>query len=620
MFRTRTAAAAARALFAPDGTLLALVADGETLADRIAGLAEITDRAVLDQLAADIAAEGERLYGDGSNLSPEVVADLSALAAGAEAVRTRITEVETAEAELATAAAAAIATLRPQADGDNADGADNADGDNADAANADAGADAVAASAGRSPALPRRTPAPAPLPAMGADAGGNANPAARPQGGAQTTTVALAAESTIVAQGNFEGIDRGEVFTTRDQLVTAFDMRRTAASPRRGAAAAQDENVLVASIRTTVPEDRVLGDDPRVNSRRIVAATDRTNDALVAAGGLCAPIENLYDVDILGSVARPVRDALVGFQADRGGISYRVPPTFQQAAGAVSQWTLEDDAAVGDPDTPDGETPSKPCIEVFCTPTQQAFLYAVPLCMTFHNITARTDPEMTAANVQAGMIAHARFAENLLLAGIANASKTLTSGTLLGATRDLLVAFDHVIAYYRNRHRLEDAVTLRNILPRWVRDLIRADLTRGMAGDLDALAVADAQIDSWFARRGVNVTWHLDGRAATVAGAGEVAMAQQFYSDAADLSAVPGFPDQVENLLFPDGDMLFLDGGQMDLGVVRSADLVSTNSYRQFVETFEGLAPRGLEPLRVVSTVQPRGAVAGTVDTAAIND
>lgn len=413
------------------------------------------------------------------------------------------------------------------------------------------------------------------------------------------------------------GTAAGAEFASFDAFVEAFDGRRQVVQRARSG---NGENVLVASIRNVLPESRQLTDDPARNRQLIRAATDRNDAALVAAGGLCAPIENLYDVDVLGSTARPVRDqALTTFGAPRGGINYRKAPVFQQSDAAVSTWTLAQDASVGDGN---GTDPTKPCLEVWCSPTEQAYIDAIPLCMTFHNVTSRTDPEMTAANVQAGMIAHARYAENRLLTKIADLAKTLTAGKVLGATRDLLVMVDKTIAYYRNRHRLADAVSLRAILPRWVRDLIRADLTRALhTSSLDALAVADAQIDAWFARRNVSITWHLDGRPATSASAGvEVAMASQAYADAADLSVLPGFPDQVEMMLYADGDLLFLDGGSLDLGLVRDSTLNSTNTYKTFVETFEGVAFRGTEALRVVATVQPTGQSAGTADTGALAD
>src|SRR5688500_3487290 len=126
-------------------------------------------------------------------------------------------------------------------------------------------------------------------------------------------------------------------------------------------------------------------------------------------------------------------------------------------------------------------------------------------------MTSRLDPEWADSVLQAQRVAHARFSENDLLTKITTGSKALYTTRLLGATRDILVTLDKVTAYYRNVHRL-GTVALRAILPLWSRNLMRADITRQMVGDgLEALAVVDSVIDEWFARRNVNVTWHLDG-------------------------------------------------------------------------------------------------------------
>jgi hypothetical protein len=66
-------------------------------------------------------------------------------------------------------------------------------------------------------------------------------------------------------------------------------------------------------------------------------------------------------------------------------------------------------------------------------------------------------------------------------------------------------------------------------------------------------------------------------------------------------------------LLYPEGTFQFLDGGRLDLGVVRDNTLDATNDYVTFVETFESVAMRGLECYQVQSTVLPNGGSAGTV-------
>jgi hypothetical protein len=60
---------------------------------------------------------------------------------------------------------------------------------------------------------------------------------------------------------------------------------------------------------------------------------------------------------------------------------------------------------------------------------------------------------------------------------------------------------------------------------------------------------------------------------------------------------------------------LFLDGGTLDLGIIRDSTLVGTNDYKMFVETFEGIAMVGVEALAVTSTINVNGAAAALRDT-----
>lgn len=381
----------------------------------------------------------------------------------------------------------------------------------------------------------------------------------------------------------------------------------------------------VARIEFTYPESRQLSSDvsASVNTRRIQEAT--SPEAITAAGGLCAPLETLYDINVLGVTSRPVRDALSRFQVDRGGIQYRLPMDALAMTDGLGVWTVTDDAAVSNP--PDG-TPEKTCAVIECPGVVNSVVEAIYLCLQYPNFSARFDREWVDATTRAAMVAHARFAENRLLAKLLAGSKLLTGAKVVSAVRDVLVHLDQTIAYYRNRHRLDSMVPLRFIVPRWVLDLFRADIARGLAtaNDLSALGVADATIMSWFRARGVNVTFHLDGNpnvddptdAPDVVDADDIPA--QSYANAAAFSAIPGFIDKIDSVLFAEGDWLFLDGGTLDLGLVRDSSLNRINRYQTFVESWEGAAFNGIESLRLVLEVQPTGSIVGTVDGSALVD
>ncbi|MGL4809214.1 MAG: major capsid protein [Giesbergeria sp.] len=413
--------------------------------------------------------------------------------------------------------------------------------------------------------------------------------------------------TTARVQGNIPGFEAGQAID-RAQLATAMSERfntlnRTSA----------DGRYHVARIQSEFPEARMLTKDSwAVNTERIEAATGQ--EALVAAGGLCAPLETDYAIANVGVTARPIRDALTRFGVERGGITWRAPFDALAMSSGLGVWTLDDDEAVGvveDPDVPD---PSKTCFVVECPGLNEATIYSTYLCLEFPNITTRFDREWTDATNRAADVAHARFAENPLLQRLLAGSKHLTAAKAVSAVRDVLVNLDKTIAYYRSKHRLDSMVPLRMILPAWVKELFRADLTRGFAGDLEALAVADATIQSWFRARGVNITFHLDGLAANNTVTPNVPA--QVYANVTANSAIPGFIDRIDAVLFVEGEWLFLDGGILDLGLVRDSTLNAKNRYRTFMETFEGVAFKGVETLRLNMEVQPTGSTAGTISTA----
>jgi hypothetical protein len=210
-----------------------------------------------------------------------------------------------------------------------------------------------------------------------------------------------------------------------------------------------------------------------------------------------------------------------------------------------------------------------------------------------------------------------------LLTILTNGSKALYTNRLLGAVRDILVTLDKVTAYYRNVHRLSDAPSLRAIMPAWARNLMRADITRQMVGDgLQSLEVTDQVIDGWFRVRNINITWHLDGinSADLTTPTPDVVTANQLYAVAAAQSEVPGFPDDVQIILYREGDWLYLDGGELNLGVVRDSTLNGENRFQTFSEEFSTVTHRGIEPLVIYCAVQPTGQSAATVSTASAAD
>jgi hypothetical protein len=405
----------------------------------------------------------------------------------------------------------------------------------------------------------------------------------------------------------------------RAQLYSAFGTRIKSVMGSKFAGP-RPERYEVATVRADFPEERTLtrADSSLVVMDKIQAAVNtargihaQDNAQALVAAGLCAPLENLYDIEVIGDDDRPVRDALVRFGADRGGIQYRPSIDGVAQTGGIGVWTAANDEA--DPLVP------KVCAEIDCPDLITATVDAIYQCLTFSNMSTRFDPEWMDSIIRSQRVAHARFAENRLLTQLVTGSKTVYSTQLLGAVRDALWTLDHMIAYFRNVHRLRNDVPLRMIAPLWLLNMLRADITYQMVGDgLQSLAITDAEIASWFAVRNVNITWHLDGidPADITTPDPDIVVPAQFYTTLTTGSPVPGFPDAVSTLLFREGDWLHLDGGTLDLGTVRDSTLNGENRFQTFAESWEGLAFRGIESFQLVLRLNPTGASAATVSTA----
>lgn len=351
----------------------------------------------------------------------------------------------------------------------------------------------------------------------------------------------------------------------------------------------------VARLAARVAPGHELGEDPYANTRAVETATA---DAITASGGFCAPSDVSYALPEISEAARPVRDSLPAFQATRGGLRFATPPGLADVdlAGADAAITVHTNTA--DVAGADKGVQVVPCASFVETNT-----YAVVRRLQFGNMGARAFPEQVEAWTTLTLAAHARVAETQLLDGILAASTDTTTTRQLGATRDLIRAVAQAAAGYRNRHRMGDDAVLRVLMPSWSVDALIADVAIGEQASADLLRQSRTQIVSILANLGVNVTFYVD----TPTGLGQTFGAQS-------TGALDPFPDTVHWFLFHEGMFTFLDGGTLDLGIVRDSTLNTTNDFETFAETFEAVAAVGHESVHVASPICVNGESQVAVD------
>src|ERR1035441_9931784 len=390
--------------------------------------------------------------------------------------------------------------------------------------------------------------------------------------------------------------------------------------------------VIVASAQLQYPPDRQVHNGPedigivdRICGPAATAYDRRTGaslgKSLTATGGICQPVNVDYQVPTWATADTPIADGLPSFEATRGGIRFVQPPDIAEWAGATGVWTEATDAEPG--------SATKPVKSMACGTEESAYVEAVSTRLGFANMQSRFAPEQIAANTDLAMAMAARVREENLLNLIEGLCvKKIETAQHLGAARDLLSNVYYAVAAYRNIHRLPDTQAFTAILPTYVKEIIRVDLMREQAHDngtgMSVWEIGDDFIDSIFRTVNVNVIWHLDGQ--------EEPTSKNYESQYAIASHVaeskkideifPAAALETKGLawyLFMEGAVQRLDGGRLDLGVVRDSTLDATNDYETFVEVFETVVKRSFASgvWQVLSVLKATGGSASTVTAVA---
>lgn len=421
-------------------------------------------------------------------------------------------------------------------------------------------------------AEPEPTPAPARVPVRTAPRAAPRSPEPAPSPSASRLPV-----ETILASG----ARAGQAITSRQELAEAFvETHRVFSGP-----SSVEMRQPISRSHWEYPEERSVRENvgAEANSALLAAAGVGDNPAdiasLTAAGGLCAPLAPSYEMVRISDDRRPVRDALPQFGATRGGVNFVASPSLADFTDAVGVWTVENDE-----DAATDDSIVKDCVRVDCEGNTEVQIEAIYKCLTFGNLGARAFPEQVANAVDVTGDAHAQLAERQLLARIrTNSVGPVIAQTVLGTARDVLTHLNRWATNKRALHRMPRSAPLQVLFPEWLLSSMQDDLTRQMPGD-NAMAKSDAEINGYFNSINVDVVWFATndhdqaGQRRGVQGA----------------NALDQYPLTVEGYGFHPGAHVFMDGGELDFGLVRDSALNSQNDYQIFAETFEGLYTPGL--------------------------
>lgn len=273
---------------------------------------------------------------------------------------------------------------------------------------------------------------------------------------------------------------------------------------------------------------------------------------LVAAGGWCAPSEQLYGFCELETVTGLL--SLPSVQANRGGISFTKGPSYADLAATWGFLQTEAQAEAGT---------AKDCYEIECPPWDETRLDAVGFCVTAPVLTNAAFPELVNRVLQIGTVAHAHKVNAYLINRISTLIGAAINWTEVGgSTSDILDAAELQAERLRYTYSLAPGATIEAVFPIWARGAIRADVGRRLNIE-NPLNVSDAAIAAWFSVRGIAVQWVYDYQPLATTNTG----------------TWTAWPTTLEFMMYPAGSYTKLEKSVLDLDTIYDSVGLGTNVY-----------------------------------------
>lgn len=403
--------------------------------------------------------------------------------------------------------------------------------------------------------------------------------------------------TVVVASADIRGFTQGSTLDGIDLLANAIQARARTLPVSHG----QPNFAPVAQLQRDKDFRFLLDDHSSPEEVYGVLQAAANPEALVAAGGWCAPSEISYD--LYNIVCEDGMLDLPSTGIRRGGMRWPTSPSFGDLAASTGLWVwneTQDIAAA----TGTAQSGSKTCARVPCASFNEARLDCDGICITAGNLTSDAWPEQIANFLRLVMAAHAHRVNSRLITRIAALSTAVSMcATGQGVAVPVLDSVELQAIDLRAKYGMCDNATLEAVFPNWTLGLIRADLAKRKGWDTPSSAfnITNAEIASWFTLRGISAQFVQDWQVRTTGLPG--------FS-----SAITAWPSSLTFLVYPAGTWVKGNGLSLDLGVVRDSTLNSTNDYTAaWSEDCWLLAQIGHESRAVTVPVCANGATGADV-------
>lgn len=290
-----------------------------------------------------------------------------------------------------------------------------------------------------------------------------------------------------------------------------------------------------------------------------------TAEGLVAAGGWCAPSQQIYTFCDVPAASGLISLPDFPFDMSRGGVRVPVNPDISSLLSDLWHFTEAELEAVESGDgTP---TAVKPIIELPCPDEFIEWrLEAIGWAAKAGILQRMAWPEAIENALQQISVAHQHRVSQLsigkMVAG-SGAAKVVPTDWVLGATSSVLNGLAINALNLRIDKGLPADAVIEGVAPIWFREVLRADLA--LREDAGLIGVGNDLIDAWLATRGIYLQYVTDWQTGGVGQPGD--LDSQVYPEYADV------------LLYPAGTWFRQLSNVITLGVQYPLEQLQLNQY-----------------------------------------
>jgi hypothetical protein len=363
---------------------------------------------------------------------------------------------------------------------------------------------------------------------------------------------------SITAAADVPQFATGAPMGSLEQVGTALVNRMRGFGTPSGDGSVEDlRHAGVAMFRLDFPQELTV--DRHSDDMEVLAYAAKESrlpgGSLVAAGGWCAPSETIYDL-CAGETTEGLL-TIPEINVARGGIKYTSGPDFSTLYSSVGFCQTEAQAIAGN---------TKTCITVQCPAFVEVRLDACGICVKAPILTNAAYPELVQRYVSGSMIAHQHKMNAKVLASIAAGSAAKTAPGLGAVATDTFDALTLYADQIRQKYRLSPKSSLEVVVPFWVQDAIKSDISRRNSIALEV--VNDAAVSAQFAARNLAVQYVYDWQ--------ELPLVDVTGPPAVDADK---WPTTFDALMYPAGAWVKGTADVINLNAVYDAAELSTNMY-----------------------------------------